>query len=86
VPNNLDPEPILVNLFPQQLIIVITNILPTIDSPTFVDPMGEFFQVLELKFVVKCSKFFLKLATFFWQKDEILKMLYMRLLKLEEDT
>jgi hypothetical protein len=41
--NNLDPVPILVNLSPQQLIILIVNILPTIDAITFADPMGEFF-------------------------------------------
>jgi hypothetical protein len=27
----------------------------------------------------------LQLATFFWQKDEIFKMLYQKLLKLKED-
>ncbi len=43
VPNNLDLEPISVNLFPQQVIVVIANILPTIDALTFADPMGEFF-------------------------------------------
>jgi hypothetical protein len=51
VPNNPDPILTSVNLFPQQLIA--TNILPTINSPTFVDPMGEFFRILELEFPVK---------------------------------
>jgi hypothetical protein len=53
MPNNLDPIPTLVNLSPQQLIIATTNISPTIDAPTFADPMGEFFRVLKLKFLVK---------------------------------
>jgi endonuclease III-like uncharacterized protein len=48
--------------------------------------VGEFFQVLELEFPVKSSEKILQLATFFWQKDETLKMLYKRLLKLKEDT
>jgi hypothetical protein len=43
VPNNPDPVPTSVNLSPQQLIAAIANIPPTIDAPTFVDPMGEFF-------------------------------------------
>ncbi len=85
MPNNLDPVPILINLFLQQLIVATTNIPPTIDAPAFVDPMGEFFRVLELEFPIKSSEFFLQLATFFWQKDETLKMFYKRLLKLKED-
>ncbi len=48
--------------------------------------MGEFFRVLELEFPVKNAEFFLQFATFFQQKDETLKMLYMRLFKLKEDT
>jgi hypothetical protein len=48
--------------------------------------MGEFFQVLKLEFPVKSFEKILQLATFFWQKDETLKMLYRRLLKLKEDT
>jgi hypothetical protein len=56
MPNNPDPVPISVNLSPQQLIVVTVNILPTINTPTFVDPVWEFFQVLELKFLVKSSK------------------------------
>jgi hypothetical protein len=56
MPNNLDPVPILVNFSPQQLIVATTNIPPTIDAPTFVDPMGEFFRVLEMEFLVKSSE------------------------------
>jgi hypothetical protein len=48
--------------------------------------VGEFFRILELKFQVKSFEKNLQLATFFQQKDETLKMLYMRLLKLKEDT
>jgi len=48
--------------------------------------VGEFFRILELKFQVKSFEKKLQLATFFQQKDETLKMLYMRLLKLKEDT
>jgi hypothetical protein len=48
MPNNPDAIPTSVNLSFQQLIIVTTNILPTIDAPPFVSPMGEFFRILEL--------------------------------------
>ncbi len=48
--------------------------------------MGEFFQVLELEFLIKSFEKILQLATFFQQKDETLKMLYRKLLKLKEDT
>ncbi len=48
--------------------------------------MGEFFRVLELEFLVKSSEKILQLATFLRQRDETLKMLYTRLLKLKEDT
>ncbi len=48
--------------------------------------MGEFFQVFELEFLVKSFEKILQLATFFWQKDKTLKMLYKRFLKLKEDT
>ncbi len=51
-----------------------------------VDLVGEFFRVLELEFLVKSSNFFLQLATFFRQKDETLKMLYTRVLKLKKNT
>jgi hypothetical protein len=44
---------------------VYTNILPTMDALAFANPMGEFFRVLELRFSVKSSKFFLQLAIFF---------------------
>jgi hypothetical protein len=84
--NNLDRVPTSVNLFPQQLIVATANIPPTIDALTFVDPVAEFFRILELKFLVKSFEKILQLATFSWQKDETLKMLYRRLLKLKEDT
>ncbi len=48
--------------------------------------MGEFFQVLELEFPIKSFEKNLQFANFSWQKDDTLKMLYMRLLKLKEDT
>ncbi len=86
MPNNPDPVPTSVNLSPQQLIIATANIPPTIDAPAFVDPVGEFFRILELEFPVKSSEKILQLATFSQQKDETLKMLYRRLLKLKEDT
>jgi hypothetical protein len=86
VPNNLDPVPTSVNLSPQQLIVATANIPPTTNAPAFADPVGEFFRILELEFLVKSSEIFLQLATFSRQKDETLKMLYMRLLKLKEDT
>ncbi len=38
--------------------------------------MGEFFRILELKFLVKSFEKILQLATFFRQKDETFKMLY----------
>jgi hypothetical protein len=47
--------------------------------------VGEFFRVLELEFPVKSSKKILQLATFSRQKDETLKMLYTKFLKLKED-
>jgi hypothetical protein len=58
VPNN--PNPILtsIDLSPQQLIVVTANNPPTINAPTFADPVGEFFQILELEFLVKSSEFF----------------------------
>ncbi len=48
--------------------------------------MEEFFQVLELEFLVKSSEIFLQLTTFSRQKDKTFKMLYMRFFKLKEDT
>jgi hypothetical protein len=78
--------PTLINLSPQQLITATANIPPTTNVPTFADPVGKFFRVLELEFPVKSSEKILQLATFFRQKDETLKMFYKRLLKLKEDT
>jgi len=52
-PNNPYMAPISINLFPEQLIVTITNILPTINALTFVDHVGEFFRVLELEFQLK---------------------------------
>jgi hypothetical protein len=46
MPNNPDLVPILINLFLQQFIIATTNILPTIDAPTFVDIVGNSFEFL----------------------------------------
>jgi hypothetical protein len=86
VPNNPDPVPTSVNLSPQQLIVATVNIPPTTDAPAFVDPVGEFFRILELEFPVKSFEKNLQLATFSRQKDETLKMLYKKLLKLKEDT
>jgi hypothetical protein len=48
MPNNPNLVPTSINLFPQQLIVITTNILPTINAPTFVYSMGEFFRNLEL--------------------------------------
>jgi hypothetical protein len=59
MPNNLDLVPISINLSPQQLIVTITNILPTINAPAFVDLVKEFYQVFEIKFPVKNSEIFL---------------------------
>ncbi len=64
MPNNLDPIPTLVNLFPQQLIVTTTNIPSTIDVPTFANPVREFFRILELEVSIKNSKKNLELATF----------------------
>jgi hypothetical protein len=43
MPNIPNPILTLVNLFPQQFIVVTPNIPPIIDAPSFVYPMGEFF-------------------------------------------
>jgi hypothetical protein len=56
MPNNPNQIPTLVNFSHQQLIVVITNIPPTIDALAFTDLMGEFFRVLEPKFPVKSFK------------------------------
>ncbi len=86
VPNNPNSVPTSVHLSPRQLIAVITNIPFSNNAPAFTDLVGEFFRVLELEFLVKSSKKILELATFSQQKEETLKMLYMRLFKLKEDT
>jgi len=65
MPNNLDLVPNSVKFSLQQLIVVTANIPPTIDAPTFVDQVGEFFRILELEFLVKSSEKILHLATFF---------------------
>jgi len=54
--NNPDPVPTSINLSPQQLIATTANIPPTTDAPAFIDPMGEFFRILELEFPVKSSE------------------------------
>jgi len=56
MPNNPNLIPTLGNLSPQQLIVATTNNPPTINAPVFADPMGEFFRVFELEFLVKSSK------------------------------
>jgi hypothetical protein len=86
VPNNPDLVPTSVNHSPQQLITTTANIPLTTDALAFVDPVGEFFRIFELEFPVKSSEKILQLATFSRQKDENLKMLYRKLLKLKEDT
>jgi hypothetical protein len=53
VRNNPNLVPTLINLFPQQIIVTTTNILPTINAPAFVNPMREFFRDLELEFSIK---------------------------------
>ncbi len=58
MPNNPDSILILVNLYVQQFIIVTANILPTIDALAFANPMGEFFQVIEMEFRAKVLKNF----------------------------
>jgi hypothetical protein len=59
MPNNLVPILTSVNLSPRQLIVIIANIPLTIDALAFGHLVGEFFQVLELKFSVKSSEIFL---------------------------
>jgi len=86
VPNNPNPIPTSINLSPQQFILTTANIPPTMDALAFANLVGEFFQVLELGFLVKSFEKKLQLTTFSQQKDETLKMFYMRLLKLKEDT
>ncbi len=43
VPNNPNPVPTLINLYPQQLIGATANILPTNNALVFADPMAKFF-------------------------------------------
>jgi hypothetical protein len=86
MPNNPNSVPTSVNLSFQQLIVATANIPPTIDALAFADPMGELFQVLELKFPVKNYKNILQLVTFSRQNDETFNMLYSRLFKLKKDT
>ncbi len=74
VPDNPDLVPTSVNLSPQQLIVATVNIPPTTDAPTFADPVGEFFRVLELEFPIKSFEKILQLATFSRQKNETFKM------------
>ncbi len=45
--------PTSIKKIPEQLIVTIANIPPTIDAPTFVDHVGEFFRILELEFPIK---------------------------------
>jgi hypothetical protein len=59
MPNNPDPVPTSINIFPQQLITIITNSPPTTNAPAFANPVVEFFQILELEFPVKSSENFL---------------------------
>jgi hypothetical protein len=56
--------PTSLNISLPQFIVVIANICPTIDAPTFVDPVGEFFRVLELEFLVKSFENIMQLTTF----------------------
>ncbi len=57
MPNNPDLIPTSVHLSPQQFIAATANIPLTINAPTFINPMGEFFRILELEFSIK-KKFF----------------------------
>jgi hypothetical protein len=58
MPNKPNPVPTSINLSPQQLIVASANIPPTINALAFANPVGEFFRVLELEFLVK--NFFFK--------------------------
>jgi hypothetical protein len=79
VPNNPNPVPTSINLYLQQIITTTTNNPPNINAPTFANPIGEFFRVLELEFSIKNFEKNLQLIAFFKQKDETFKMLHMRL-------
>jgi hypothetical protein len=65
MPNNLDPVLTLVNLSPQQFISATVNIPPTIDALAFIDPVGEFFRILELEFSIKSFEKIMQLTIFF---------------------
>jgi hypothetical protein len=52
VPNNPNSIPTSINLSPQQLIVVIVNILLTINAPTFADLVGKFFRVLDTNQII----------------------------------
>jgi len=56
------------------------------DAPAFANPMREFFRVLKVEFLMKSSEKILQFITCSRQKDETLKMLYKRFLKVKEDT
>ncbi len=56
MPNNPNPVPTLVIFSPQQFFVIVANIPPTINPLDFVDPMGEFFRILELEFSINSSK------------------------------
>jgi hypothetical protein len=53
MPNNPDLVRTSVNFSLQQLIVITTNIFPTIDALAFIDPVGEFFRIVELEFLIK---------------------------------
>jgi hypothetical protein len=53
MPNNPNSAPTSINIFPQQLITITANNVPTIDAPAFADPVGQLFRVFELEFLVK---------------------------------
>jgi hypothetical protein len=61
MPNNLDLVLTSINLSLQQFIAITVNILPTIDATTFVNPVREFFRVLEQNFRLKVLKKFCNL-------------------------
>jgi hypothetical protein len=65
VPNNPNMVPTSLNLSPQQFITTTANIPPTVDAPTFANPMGEFFRILELEFPIKSSEKIMWFAIFF---------------------
>jgi hypothetical protein len=56
MPNNPDPVPTSVNLFPQQLIVATPNIPITINAPAFVDPVGNSFEFLSWNFQLRVLK------------------------------